>query len=234
MSEISVVYPLGTGSRLKDFEIRMSLRSIEKYLTGVKDVWIVGQCPPWLQNVNHIPFQDTHAVPDRNIMEKLKKACEHPEITEDFIMFNDDHFLLQPFDAPTFPYYHRNGLDEYVKRRGLDGYGRRSNNTLKRLQELRLPIQHFDVHTPIIYNKASFLEHVTGADWHKKQDGYIIKSLYANSLKIEGVDYKDNKINHPPKPDDLMFSTMPHMRATVTRFLQEQFPEASKYEKTGI
>jgi hypothetical protein len=234
MNEISVVYVLGTGSRLKNFEIRMSLRSVEKYLTGVKDVWIVGKLPDFLTNVNHIPLEDTHLVPDWNIMEKIKKACEHPDITEEFLFMNDDHFLLKPFEAATFPFYHRNGLDEYVKRRGLDSYGRRSNNTLQRLKALGLPIKHFDVHTPILYKKELFLEHVANADWKDKKDGFIIKSLYANSLNIEGVDYKDNKINRPPTVGDSIFSTMPHMRANVTRFLQEHFPEMSKYEKTGF
>lgn len=231
---IDIVIPLGTGSRLKNVELRFCLRAIEKYLTGYRNVYIVGECPTWVQNVKHIPKPDIAGrVPDFNIMEKISVACTDNEVSSDFIMFNDDHFLLKPFDAATFPYYFDGDLDTYVKKRGLDGYGRRANNTLKTLQTLNLPRKYFDIHTPIVYNKDQFLKHVTAQDW-TKPDGFIIKSLYANSLKIEGTQMKDNKINRPPQELDLIFSTYPQVKASITRFLIEQFPEMSKFEKTGI
>jgi hypothetical protein len=232
-NKLDVVIPLGTGSRLKNFELRFCLRSIEKYLSGYRNVYIVGERPEWLQNVTHIPKPDiADRVPDFNIMEKVSVACVDNEVSEDFIFFNDDHFLLKPFEAATFPYYYDGDLDTYVKNRGLDGYGRRANNSLKTLQTLDLPRKYFDIHTPIVYNKEVFLKHVTAQDW--TGDGFIIKSLYANSLKIEGVSMKDNKINRPPQEHDLMFSTFPHIKSSVTRFLMEQFPEMSKFERTGI
>ena len=40
---MDVVYILGKGSVWKDNEIRYSLRSIEKHLTGFDRVFIVGQ-----------------------------------------------------------------------------------------------------------------------------------------------------------------------------------------------
>lgn len=231
---MDIVIPLGTGSRVKNFELRICLRTIEKYLAGYRNIWIIGERPEWLRGINHIPAGDPHRVPDWNIMEKITLACQCPEITDSFLFMNDDHYLLSPFDAPTFPYFCRENLDEYVKKRGLDSYGRRADNTLRHLLSRNLPIKHYDVHTPIVYNKILFQQHVTSADWKGTPNGFIIKSLYANSEKIEGEYYKDNKSNRAPLPGERIFSSTPHLSAAVTRALRELFPQKSKYEKSDI
>lgn len=226
---LDLVIPLGTGSVLKNFELRFCLRSIEKNLAGLRNVWIIGTLPEWVDNVNHIPAKDPFDVSDRNIMHKLTIACNEPGISEEWIMANDDHFLLAPFEASTFPYYYHQNLDVYLKQRGIDAYGKRALATMKHLQDQNLPIKHFDIHTPILYNKELFLKFVSSLNWEKQS--YIIKSLYANSLKIEGTEEKDHKLTAPPNGNVKVFSTYPHMKAAVTRFLTEQFPKPSKYEK---
>jgi hypothetical protein len=230
---MDIVYTLGAGSKYKNHELRFSLRSVEKFLTGYGKVWIVGECPDWVRNANHIPAADSGKNSDHNIMLKITAACNHPDVSEDFLFFNDDHFLLSPFDAPEFPYYCHGTLTAYVKNRGLDGYGRRANNTLQSLTKRGLPSQYFDVHTPIRYNKKAFLETVTGQNWDKTE-GFIIKSLYTNALNIEGIEMKDGKLNALPGKDVKIFSTYPHVKSSIWRFLQEKFPQMSNFEHYGI
>lgn len=232
---IDVVYCLGKGSKYKNNELRFSLRSIEKNLSGFGKVWIVGVRPEWLQDINHIPAEDPYTYPpDRNIMEKLKKACEHPEVSENFLFVNDDHYLLHTFTAEAFPYYYNDYLMDYVKRRGMDGYGRRANNTHEYLTENGVQTKNFDIHYPIIYNKAAFLNQVCGAPWSDKHDGFVIKSLYANMMGVQGEPIKDGKFNTLPSPDVKVFSTYPHVKASIFRFLKEQFPQKSKFESTDF
>lgn len=229
---MDLVYPLGTGSLLRNFELRMSLRSVEKHLTGFNNVYIIGEFPPWLQNAIHIPFTEMSKISDINIMQKVTKVCELPELSDDFLFLNDDHYLLTSYDAPTFPYYYMDTLEDYYRTRP-DSYGRRARASMNYLKEKGLPIKHFDIHYPIIYNKSLFLNHVTnGPDW--KKDGYIIKSLYANSLKIEGKPARDYKKNELPTEGAKVFSSQPHMRHNVQRFLLEQFPKMSKFERVGL
>lgn len=232
---MDILYVLGKGSIKGDIELRFSLRGIEKHLRDVGTVWIVGECPKWLQNVNYIPFHDDrNRPPDYNIMRKIEYFCERLEDPASFVFFNDDHYLLSEFTADDFPYFYQGSLVDYVKLRGPDGYGRRASNTLKYLQANDLPTKYFDIHTPIVYNKEAFLKTVTNAvDW-QTPDAFIIKSLYANSLKIEGTESKDFKINTLPPPNCQIFSTFPHVKSAIWRFLQEQFPDQSKYERTGI
>lgn len=228
---IDIVYPLGKGSHYKDDELRFSLRSVEKYLSGYDKVWIIGERPEWLQNINHIPFDDDITKPpDYNIMRKISRAIEEPELTDDFLFLNDDHFLLHPFTANEFPYFYEKTLEVYLKERGSDTYGRRAKNTLEHLKANNLPTKHFDIHFPIIYNKSLFLQHVTNAvDWNK--NAYVIKSMYANSLLIEGVEGKDSKIGKELPSLEKVFSTTPRYRANIQRFFREQYPKASRFEK---
>lgn len=218
-----ISYPLGTGSKLKNFELKMSLRSIEKHLANVDQVIIVGEKPDWIQNVEYIQFPDTTNIPDQNIMLKTMEALKR---VDKVLHVHDDHYFLSDFDADNFPYFYEDTLQSYLQRRGLDLYGRRARNSMHYLKSQDLPTKFFDIHTPIIYEKATF-EKLFDLPWN--HEGYVIKSLYANMLKIEGTEMKDVKHNHPPQGGKL-FSSQSHLRASVQRFLLEQFPKKSIYE----
>ena len=232
---MDLVYPIGTGSYWNNNELRFSLRSVEKHLCNVGKVWIIGDLPDWLQNIHHISMHDSAGrPPDYNMMKKLARACQEVELSEDFVYFNDDHYLLSDFDANTFPFYRMGTIEEYLKGRGLDGYGKRCRNTLKSLNGNSK--YYYDIHYPIKFNKKDFRELVVEAvDWNVPH-AYIIKSLYANKLNIELVsnDVKDYKINTIPPPEAKVFSSYPHMKDTVKMYLNERFPEQSKYERVGI
>lgn len=223
---MDIVYPLGKGSHHDNIELFYSLRSIEKYVTGFDKVWIVGELPRWVKNVNHLPVEDDpKRCSDYNIMNKITVATT--VVSEDFLFMNDDHFFLEPMEADKMPYYYYDTLYEFITRRGLDTYGRRVKNTLKLLNSKNLPTKYFDIHYPIIYNKSLFLNTVSNQNWN---DPLVIKSLYCNSLMIEGEIAKDNKLNDPPRTRMKVFSTMPRIKGSILQFLRSQFPNKSRFE----
>jgi hypothetical protein len=231
---MDILYPLVEQSRYRHFEFRMSLRSIEKHLGKVGTVYVIGHLPAWADNIVHIAAEDdTRRPPDFNIMNKIRLFCEQYQ-GEEFMLFNDDHFLMSDFQADQFPYFYSGTLDDKVRRRGPDPYGKRMSNTLEYLKGKGYPTKHFDIHYPIIYNKTEFIRTVVEAvDW-KVSQGFVIKGLYCNSLGIEGTATEDFKLNsHPPK-ECRVFSTYPHIKHSIQRFLAEKFPEQCKYEQTGI
>ena len=230
---VDIVVPLGAGSYWNNNELRFSLRSVEKHLSNVGKVWIIGDLPDWLQNVIHIPLHDSAGrPPDYNMMKKLARACQEVELSEDFLYMNDDHYLLSDFDANTFPNYYHGTIQEYLKHRGLDGYGKRCNNTLKALNGN--PTFYYDIHYPIRLNKELYRKNVVEAvDWVKPH-GFIIKSLYANKLQLESMPEQDYKINTIPPPEAKVFSSYPHMKDVVKMYLNQRFPEQSKYERVGL
>lgn len=231
----SLVYPLKHAKRFDDFELRMSLRSVEANLLGKGEVWIIGHKPEWLTNVKHVPCNDPHSIPDRNICSKVIKACQQDEISDEFLFMNDDHYLLDFFEAFNFPFYsHRLSIAEYAKKRGLDDYGKRVMNTGKYLESNGLPTRMFDVHTPIRYKKTEFKEIMSDLPWDDYKQGFVVKSLYANTLKLDGVPYDDQKISSPPRNKIKIMSSTPSMKRAVQRFLLDLFPEPSKFEKFGF
>lgn len=226
---IDIVYLLRRGgSRSNDNELRYSLRSVEKHLKNFRNVYLIGYKPEFIQNVTHIQAEDKMVVPDQNILNKLLIACDTPEISESFLFFNDDHYLLQDFDAPNFPYYYSATLKDYLRRRVNDPYGRRTGNSMKYLIQNKLPIKHFDVHYPIIYEKTKFKECFKNLP--PTHQGYVIKSLYGNMLKIQGTEIKDCKSPSPPPVNSICYSTHPKPSQKVWQFLEERFPIKSSFE----
>src|SRR5688572_16798874 len=104
---VDVVIPLGAQSRWGNSELKYMLRSMEKYLSNYKHVYIVGECPDWVKNVKYV-FMPDQLTKTQNIMEKLRVACNIPELSEDFLYTQDDLFLLMKESADIYPNYMSN------------------------------------------------------------------------------------------------------------------------------
>jgi len=179
---MDIVYVLGKGSKWENNEIRYSLRSVAKYLKNYGNIYVIGEKPDFLKNVIHIPCEDEFPCnKEANIALKIKKACETPEITGNFLFMNDDHFFLQEMNAQRIPPYNKGFIKVKIDHRK---YCRTIINTLETLAYRQLPVFHYDVHTPIIYNKKLFLEVLDQYDWYNDGRGLMLKSLYCNTLGV--------------------------------------------------
>jgi hypothetical protein len=189
---IDVVIPLGTRSTQKNRELIYCLRSVEKHLCGVGNVFIVGECPEWLQNVTHIPYSEDprNRYRDRNIMMKMAAACMDERVSDNFLMVHDDHFLLADYDASAFPYYHMGPMND-----GHGLYGETKQNT-KSLLHFQPEFNNYDCHCPIVFNKQLFMRSVALADWSKMY-GYCMKTLYCVMNGMKGEYTTDIKIRLP-------------------------------------
>ncbi len=242
MDKISIVIPLGTGSIwFDDQELKYSLRSIEKYLHGVGDVFIVGVVPKWITNVIHIPAKDEVGVQNRakNIFTKVMLAVNDERVTNDFLFMNDDHFLKHDFIAGEFPYHYRelDMVDTINRIKKLEWWKSLVTNTRDYLIANGKPVKMFDTHCPIIYNKEKFSK-LQQVDWNVP-NGYGIKSLYANINEIEGSYYPDRKLSHSDENEYnllqklknvLYFSTPPLIPAAQKLIISQLYPKKSKYE----
>ena len=70
-----ILYILGRGSKHDDKELRLSLRCLENNADGFDRVFIVGNCPDWVQNVVHIPAEDTWTA-ENNAFQKILNICK--------------------------------------------------------------------------------------------------------------------------------------------------------------
>lgn len=109
---MDILYILGTGSKHNNDELRYSLRSLERYGNGLGRVYLVGECPEWLntETVTYIPFKDKESSKFKRIWAKIVYAVNHCDISDDFLLSSDDIFHVKPIDLNNYPYYHKNGL----------------------------------------------------------------------------------------------------------------------------
>lgn len=236
---VDIVYALGNGSVWNDNEIRYSLRSVEKHLRGYRNVYIVGKLPLFLKNIFHIPYDDIYRCKETNIYYKILRACQEQNISDDFLFFNDDHFLNNHFDAQTFPSFHKGDLINLINRLPEYNLYRRSLiMTAKTLKSLNLSTINFDTHTPLLYNKSNFLEIMPKYDWSNRF-GFTVKSMYANSLKLQGTAEPDYKLNYPSTKQQIYNFISPSkiwsignkaINDELNQVLQELFITPSKWE----
>lgn len=237
---VDIVFVLGTGSIWDNNEIRYSLRSIQKHLSNYRDIYIVGEKPTFLKDIIHIPHPDETQFKETNIFKKVVRASIEPTVSQDFLFFNDDHFLLSDFDATQFPFYHKNELDVMISRRphARGGYTRVLRNCRNVLSYRKLPTLNFDHHSPILYNKSKILQLLTSYDWNV-QGGYAFKSLYCNTFRIEGIHEPDRKINNTVDRESLLSAIQDRkvfsignkgLNDALKSLMDELYPTPSKWE----
>lgn len=183
---IDIVIPLGSRSYKNYTELRFCLRSIEKHLKGYNNVFIIGALPDWITNITHISIEDDkrNRFRDKNILNKITVACKDEKVSQDFLMWHDDHFLLEDIEAKAFPYVHHGPIN-------ISGgqYGYTKQNTMNLLGQ----VNDHDSHCPILFNKKKFLNSVPIVDWTKWY-GYLVKTLYCVMNEISADYYPDLKL----------------------------------------
>ena len=224
---MDILYPIGDGSKYKDWELRFSLRSVEKHLKGFNRVFIVGRKPHWL-NTNEVVYirkEDTGRKHESIYLKIM--ASVSAGISDPFQFWNDDHFLLQDLNVEDLPYYYDNTI-EYWAGKAQGKYKASCLNTK--------PGKYFDVHTPIIYTHEGLKEAFKDIDWKKDP---LIKSTFAHWLGVEGEEINDIKIQGNFKADQIkaiihkkmFFSIGPYaLYHEMRKVLDELYPNKSKYE----
>lgn len=212
-----------------NIELRYALRGVEKYLSGVSGITIIGHKPTWLQNVTHVPHEPatTHEWKEKNIYDKLCK------MRGKFLYMNDDHFLLSPYVARKFPFYYDGTLqDRLNKCSNRHAYAQTVRNTIDAFGR---ESKFYDIHCPVIMEQKYFWQYQR--HWFK-QFGLCFKTLYIR--KPFPIEYSDLKLNasfdinqlRSMTAGRLWFSTSEQAWNNVMfEFMEEIYPLKSKYEK---
>jgi hypothetical protein len=234
---VDLVYILGTGGHPD--ELKYSIRSMQKHLHGLDRIFVVGSRPVGVY-VSWIPLDD----PDtknraKNIYQKILAACSTPDISDQFVCASDDHFLLKDFQAEKLPSYYSGCLSETLGIMSPKNYYRKHVEvTYQALKRMDLPTRDFNVHFPVVYDKRLFPRVTQKYDW-TIPNGYISKSLFLNSMRIDGEQIKDCKISTPKTKTAIyrkiknapFFSTDTYaMNPEMWQVLEELFPESAKLQ----
>lgn len=102
---MDAVYILGSGSPVKNAEIKISVRALDLNMADLRDVYIVGESVDFLPGAKHIPAADAYEERWKNAYKKISLACENEAISDPFLLMNDDFIMQEPFTGADFPYY---------------------------------------------------------------------------------------------------------------------------------
>ena len=216
-----------------DTELKYSLRSAEKFLDFNK-VYVIGDRPDFLQNINHIEFTEQGADRHRNASSKIFHIANTHEISEEFIFMNDDFFILQ--EMKPVPFY-TISIDHWFKT--YYSLSWRQTRMLKTMELLSKNIEVFEVHAPMIMEKSKILDIF---EKYNLPQGSMFRTLYGNEYADETVmlpkDYKatdDLSLQEMLKEEPPFFSTSDELVVTPLgkKILQELYPVPSRYEKNG-
>lgn len=237
---IDIIYPLAKGSRLTNLELRYSLRSIEKHCRNVGKIFISGDNLDWLQNHVHIPSEPIYQCKDANINRAYYDVCISGQLSDEFLIMNDDFFFLEDCDLNEFVNYQR----DYDLKGHFEKYGNRNYPYIKsihRTMELTKGGQHFDLHIPMKCNTKNFIKCFEKYEkYMSDENAPLIRSLYGNMFIKDAPIMKDVKIDRylQPKLATFVFMGKPFVsfgdrglnKFTINE-LRRLFPKASKYER---
>jgi hypothetical protein len=167
-------------------ELRYSIRSVVKYATH-DNIWVIGSKPDWYIG-NYIKIEDVGDKFD-NITNCYKIISSIGAVSEDFVLMNDDFFILKPLGK--MPIFYdgtlANKIDSHMSANGLSKYARVLIKAKKELIKngIEEPLC-YDIHVPMVFNKTmlSYMEYSNNAP----------RSMYGNIYKVGGINVNDVKI----------------------------------------
>ncbi|MFF4391439.1 hypothetical protein ACFY0G_32320 [Streptomyces sp. NPDC001552] len=218
-------------------QLRYALRSWAKNLPHGR-VWLVGYRPYWVAGVNHISTTQAGRTKYANTTAAVRAVCEHPEVSDPWILLNDDFFVMTAVEQ--VPALHRGrvvDVERYYAARASGSYLDGMRATRARLAELGHPDPlSYELHVPMQIGKAGMLAALdAGRDLavvHKR-------TLYGNLAGLGGAQIDDVKIlhrSHKFPADSPFLSTMPDSftRGKVGELIRRKFPQPCPYELRGI
>lgn len=187
MEDLDIVYFVKDSD--ENEELKYSLRSVEQHFPHHRVIFI-GGCPKGLKPDKLIRTKQDKETKWENTNIAMRAACESKSISDDFILFNDDFFILN--DITELPYYYDGTLEDRIH--SLQGY---SHSEYKQkligcrnmLVARGYTERNYAVHVPIIINKKQMLECMK-----RFPQGLMWRSLYGNFINAGGENIEDPKV----------------------------------------
>lgn len=238
LSNIDVIYIVRPGD--DNEELRYSLRSVAKYMAHRRIV-IAGHTPDWVKNVYSIEtIQD--GTKYQNAETNWRAAMADESVTDDFVIMNDDFYIMKPTLNSYDINLHRGSLDDvigyYSKMPGpYIANMRRTRELLVKLGFEPRDLNSYALHIPMIMNKLKrrILQHVideAGYEPHQVQ----ARTLYGNFWRVGGRPMQDVKTSGRdlgPKNNDTFLSSddQSFNDGRMGEYIREQFKNKCKYER---
>lgn len=212
-------------------ELKYSLRSVEKNFP-INRVWFVGGQPEGLEPDIRLKHDQVGNSKWELIRSSMWKAVSDERLSEDFFLFNDDFFVMEPVDTDSF----RNFVDGTLERRidelhsesGMNAYTRTLFKLEQELKTMHEPTMNFDVHLPMLLNK----EQVRSTLY--KCSSPQMRSAIGNINRLPFVIHPDVKVydleSVPVNETYLSTNDDTFRKGNVGKYIRETFTTKSRFE----
>ena len=167
-------------------ELRYSIRSAVKNL-NFDNLWVVGGKPNWYIG-NHLEVIQNKSK-YTNARNNLRAICNSSEISESFILMNDDFYIMNKVD--NVPHMHggplANKIKQYEDLTGNTRYVLMLKRTLLSLsRRFKKDVLDYELHVPMVMEKQKLLTIIELPD--------LWRSRYGNTFDIGGIEMEDVKV----------------------------------------
>jgi hypothetical protein len=169
-------------------ELRYSLRSVDNSFPN-SNVWVIGGRPDWYCGKHIQTKQCDHKY--NNAIENLHAICDSKEISETFVLMNDDFYIVKKIDHVDD--YHGgsllNKIKKYEKINPGANYTRKLSLTYKKIKSLGIenPLD-YELHVPMVMEKNKLKQSLSYGD------NLLWRSIYGNLFNVGGKEIEDVKV----------------------------------------
>lgn len=213
-------------------ELRYSLRSVEQNFPHNRVVFYGGK-PAGLKPDLYFPVVQKGKTKWDKVRDMLTLVCKNDKITDDFVLFNDDFFVMSPIKSlETFA---DDSLSDLVARIEVKNNYRSTVYTAQllrayeALKKAGFSTLNFELHKPMIINRRLMLK--TREEFPNIPAS---RSLYGNLycyLPMHVIDCKITDLETIPEDfvfvstDDISFA-----EGKVGEYIRRKFPKKSRFE----
>lgn len=230
LSDLDIVIPVREGA---NEELRYALRTIAANVPH-RAVWIVGGKPNWCTGVEHLRHTQRSGK-YQNVRNARRLAAEHPDISDTFMLWNDDIYAMEP--VADLPRYHRGSvasvLAAFRLRVGESPYvlGMAETKGYLEREGIETPLS-YELHVPVALQKDRLLDVLDRGEAQLRLPH--VRTLYGNlhgepGPKIDDVKVHSMESEIPRGP--WLSSSDDTFRYGVGNVVRYLFGEPSRFER---
>lgn len=209
-------------------QLRYSLRSLVNYPHST--VWVYGYCPAWCVPDKYVHVRQDQANKWLNVVKMIKLVCENNKISKNFLLFNDDFYVMGKIKHPV-NYYNGDLYKRIVtiedKFERITPYSQQLRDCCKELEGMGCNTRNFTLHVPMLINRKKALEVL------RISDSPMFRSIYGNYCNIKAEPLHDVKIvstNKTYKSGKYLSTDDNSFAGMVGEQIKAIFTDKSKYE----
>lgn len=226
---MDVIYPVRPGD--DNEELRYSLRALDANFPHDR-VWVVGYKPVWVTGCEYIPGNtgEYHA----NVYNNIRSAVDHPDVSDDVVIFNDDFFVTEP--VARVATYCRGTMAEHIAlprvQRNKGWWHESLTTTLTCLHAngIAEPLS-YELHVPLPVDKNRMADTLARFQYVTPDNPPQWRSLYGNLHAPAAERHHDVKSYGAGELHRPFHSTEDRSFVAFEQQIHELFPTPSRYER---